>query len=153
MLFRSAFLGSQVVQLCRAAPAALHQSHLSTCAVSHQTNCQQAPGSHTTGGWWSCAAAALGLAAAAGGTAVALADSKGPISIQAASTPQPEAEGDGVSAGGKLLSLSTRQRIFFKYEKRIRCATGAEAGLPTPYRFITLLLLELRDLDHGRPPR
>jgi hypothetical protein len=70
----------------------------------------------------------LGLAATVGGTAVALADSKGPISIQAASTPQPEAEGDGVSAGGKLLlSLATRQRIFFKYEKRIRCATAAEA--------------------------
>lgn len=45
-------------------------------------------------------------------------------SIQAATPPQNEEQGDGVSAGGKLLSLPMRQRIFFKYEKRIRCGSG-----------------------------
>lgn len=79
------------------ASAASHQHH------QHYQN-QRPPPS----GWWTAAAAAV--LAAAGGTGVALADSS--------KQQQPPAEqGDGVSAGGKLLSLRIRQRIFFKYEK------------------------------------
>jgi hypothetical protein len=119
----------QAASLCKAAPAVLcHLHHLSTCteavaAAAAAAACKHAPGagdqsaiSKHKSWWW--AAAALGAAAAAAGVPVALADSsKQPVS--SSSITQAE-EGDGVSAGGKLLSLPMRQRIFFKYEKRIR---------------------------------
>jgi hypothetical protein len=118
----------QAASLCRAAPAVLcHLHRFSTCteavAAAAAPACKHAPGagdqsatSKHKSWWW--AAAALGLAAAAAGVPVALADSsKQPVS--SSSITQAE-EGDGVSAGGKLLSLPMRQRIFFKYEKRIR---------------------------------
>lgn len=87
-------------------------SAASSANSSAPSHCQDPADTSWT---WASSAAALAAAAAAG-TATC-----GWFQCFADSTPDTEPhqrpEGDGVSAGGKLLSLSVRQRIFFKYEK------------------------------------
>jgi hypothetical protein len=76
-------------------------------------------------------AAHLGLATLGLSGAWALTTGTAPAAAAAdAAAPQFAADGhieaDGITAGGKLLSLSMRQRIFFKYEKRIRELSSLE---------------------------
>ncbi|WIA10401.1 hypothetical protein OEZ85_010593 [Tetradesmus obliquus] len=64
------------------------------------------------------------MAAAAAASPVALADKSSALPPVSAVDPEPA---DGVVTGGsKLLPLSMRQRIFFKYEKRIRDLSSLE---------------------------
>eukprot|EP00879_Flechtneria_rotunda_P026263 GHRR01027994.1.p1 GENE.GHRR01027994.1~~GHRR01027994.1.p1 ORF type:complete len:463 (+),score=161.35 GHRR01027994.1:639-2027(+) len=67
--------------------------------------------------WWTALGAAIMAVAAAATPALADSSPAGkPIQSKSAAGE----EGDGVTSGGGLLSLSIKQRIFFKYEKRIR---------------------------------
>lgn len=97
-------------ELSRAASASL--CHLATATVA---GADQAAGQSSLPGsggarWWTAVAAAVGAVVTAAGSATALAESGNSLP---ASKPQ-ATEADGVSAGGKLLSLPMRQRIFFK---------------------------------------
>lgn len=127
-MFRSK-LNSEGGQICRAASEALGLLQFTSCAAVVPNTLQQHVPSISTAGppphqqsrvsWWSTAAAVVAAAATAGGTAVSLADSKQPSAAHQPDAQQSD-QGEGVTAGGKLLSLSMRQRIFFKYEKRIK---------------------------------
>eukprot|EP00882_Tetradesmus_deserticola_P021509 GHRQ01023283.1.p1 GENE.GHRQ01023283.1~~GHRQ01023283.1.p1 ORF type:complete len:195 (+),score=66.48 GHRQ01023283.1:267-851(+) len=114
----------------RSWPSSLHQLELWRCIGSLQGRYTAAAAKHdsprarssTAGTWWAAAGAATMAAAAA----------SAPVLADKTSTPPATSAGmaddaDGVVAdGGKLLPLSMRQRIFFKYEKRIRDLSSLE---------------------------
>ncbi|KAF8069396.1 hypothetical protein HT031_001511 [Scenedesmus sp. PABB004] len=80
-------------------------------------------GAQAAGRWWTAAAGAAGLAAAAAwAPPAAAADAGAPAAGAAADAPA----GAAPPPDGKLLPLSTRRRIFFKYEKRIRDRSSLE---------------------------
>ncbi|KAF6258901.1 hypothetical protein COO60DRAFT_1066567 [Scenedesmus sp. NREL 46B-D3] len=124
MLLRS------LVAAQRSWPSSCHWLASCRCTGSLQSTCTAAAAKNdtrnarsSTGAWWAAAGVAAAAAAAAA-SFPALAEK--PSTQLAASAGLPD-EADGVVANdGKLLPLSMRQRIFFKYEKRIRDLSSLE---------------------------
>jgi hypothetical protein len=90
--------------------------------IRHMSGPRHTSSSQSHHCWWGITAAAAAAAAMAT-SAAADARQTEPSNQPAASAAEAS---DGVSAGGKLISLATRQRIFFKYEKRIRDLSSLE---------------------------